>query len=328
MSSLPSRAARWVARSIPRKPRPAILMYHRIAAETFDPWGVAVSPAHFADHLQWLKRHRTPLSLVEFAARLGSGSLPGDAIALTFDDGYACNALTAAPMLNQYGIPATMFLPVELITRGDRFWWDELKPLVLDCPLDTVLLAGEAMDLGERQSDDRYWRNDRRRRTARQRAFYDLWSRLRLMSEGPRNSIMAELRSFPREQVAATEVAPRLMTPHEARAIRSSMIEVGSHGMTHARLPALTSAAKAREIGDSVLACETITGEKPKTFAYSYGEMDEESEKLVEQCGFACACAAGHQLVGAGAELFALPRIHVWNRNSRWLRRTLASPAP
>src|SRR4051812_30294675 len=108
-ATLLKRARRWISRRVPRRPRPAILMYHRIAEDTFDPWGVAVSPANFADQLDWLKRHRTPLRLLEFAEHHRRGSLPADAVALTFDDGYACNAVTAAPMLDALGIPATIF---------------------------------------------------------------------------------------------------------------------------------------------------------------------------------------------------------------------------
>ena len=31
-----------------------ILLYHRIAAESSDPWGLAVSPSHLAEHLEIL----------------------------------------------------------------------------------------------------------------------------------------------------------------------------------------------------------------------------------------------------------------------------------
>jgi peptidoglycan/xylan/chitin deacetylase (PgdA/CDA1 family) len=125
-----------------------------------------------------------------------------------------------------------------------------------------------------------------------------------------------------------TVAPPRLMTPDEARSIRSSLISFGSHGLTHADLPGLSSEAKMREIGGSVAACQAITGEKPRSYAYAYGEFDRESERLVEECRFECACATGHRLVSQTDSPFALPRIHVWNRDSIWLRRQLASPAP
>ena len=81
----------------PRRPRPVILMYHRIAEALIDPWDLAVSPDRFAEQLDCLRRSRHPLRLSEFIARLRDGTLPDDAVAVTFDDGYADNFLAAKP---------------------------------------------------------------------------------------------------------------------------------------------------------------------------------------------------------------------------------------
>ena len=40
---------------------PAILMYHRVNEPGYDPWELAVTPAHFDEQLTWLKRRRTVL---------------------------------------------------------------------------------------------------------------------------------------------------------------------------------------------------------------------------------------------------------------------------
>jgi hypothetical protein len=39
----------------PPKPKPVILMYHRIADDQIDYWRLAVSPAHFEEQLQVLR---------------------------------------------------------------------------------------------------------------------------------------------------------------------------------------------------------------------------------------------------------------------------------
>lgn len=324
--TLLGRAARWLRRRLPTEPRPAILMYHRIAEERFDPWGVAVSPANFAGHLEWLKRHRRPMSLTEFVRHHREATLPADAIAITFDDGYACNALLAAPMLEALRIPATIFIAADLIGNDREIWWDELKHLILDSPHEAVTISGDNVELGRRTPNDWHWQNDPRRRTTRQRAFYEIWSRLRLMSGTDRDAAMRELRSSSPASSSRSS-AHRLMTPDEVRSIASESIRFGSHGLTHASLPRLPSGAKAREIADGLAACESLTGTRPEAFAYAYGEFDQESQGLVERSGFACACTTGHRLVNPTDQVFALPRIHVWNRDSRWLRHTLASPA-
>ena len=323
MPRLLERAVRFARGALPRTPRPAILAYHRIARETFDPWGLAIEPRLFERQLTWMARHRRPMPLTELAQRHRDGSLPGDAIAITFDDGYACNVETAAPLLDRMGIPGTIFLPAELVRRGGEFWWDELQPIVLDCRRTTLPGPDGEVLLGERDPGDWHWQPDPTRRTARQRAYYDLWSRLRLMPDGERDAILAGLR-------AACDVGPssrpsrRMMTPNEARSLRSSAIAFGSHAMTHQSLPTLPSAAKAAEIRDSIAACEDISGERPRTFAYPFGEHDPESETLVEESGFLCACTTDARVVGRGTPPFALPRIGASNRGTTWLRRTLA----
>ena len=117
-------------RIFPPSPRPLILMYHRIADEPFDPWGNAVSPAHFKEHLEILRRTRQPLSLTEFVRGLEAGTLPNDAVALTFDDGYVDNLVGGKPHLAAAGVPATVFLATGYLGRLGEFWWDELARVV------------------------------------------------------------------------------------------------------------------------------------------------------------------------------------------------------
>src|SRR5438105_4129160 len=89
---------------------PTILMYHRIAHSEFDPWGIAVEPTRFEQQMTKYKRRRTVLSLLEFMHLHPRGTLPRNAIAITFDDGYACNANVAGPLLASLGFPATFFV--------------------------------------------------------------------------------------------------------------------------------------------------------------------------------------------------------------------------
>src|SRR5262245_51197852 len=98
---------------------PLILMYHRIAEAEADPWRLAISPTLFDEQLELLKQTRLVLPLVEFGRLHHAGQLPANAVAITFDDGYACNALRAAPLLEKYGLTATIFLTTGLISSGE-----------------------------------------------------------------------------------------------------------------------------------------------------------------------------------------------------------------
>ena len=97
-------------RALGRSNEPVIFMYHRVAETICDPWGISVPPARFREQLEHLRADWTILAMDELVAALEAQALPRHAAALTFDDGYADNALVAKPILEDYGIPATMFL--------------------------------------------------------------------------------------------------------------------------------------------------------------------------------------------------------------------------
>lgn len=127
-------------------------MYHRVNEPGYDPWELAVTPAHFDEQLARLKRRRTVLPLIEFAERHARGDLPRDAVAITFDDGYACNGLNAAPLLAAHGLPATVFLATSAISADHEYWWDDLERIVVGAPVAAMDIEIEgqrhAFDLG------------------------------------------------------------------------------------------------------------------------------------------------------------------------------------
>src|SRR5271165_2456680 len=75
----------------PPRRRPLILMYHRIADNPVDYFGLSVCPTRFEEHLRVLRRTRYPLPLTDFVRDLVAGSLRSNAVASTFDDGYVDN---------------------------------------------------------------------------------------------------------------------------------------------------------------------------------------------------------------------------------------------
>ena len=111
-------ARRMVARSADllarRAPEPSlrILTYHRVN-DRHPGDRMSVHPLAFRAQMEHLAASGRPvLPLAEAAARLrGEGpALPAGAVCLTFDDGYRDNLEFAAPVLEQMGFPATVFL--------------------------------------------------------------------------------------------------------------------------------------------------------------------------------------------------------------------------
>ena len=302
---------------------PAILMYHRIAEESFDPWGLAVSSANCTEQVRWLTTNRTVLGLAEFARSHGARTLPDDAVAITFDDGYASVIEAAAPVLEQFNVPATVFIPAELIEHGDAFWWDELERIVLDHPGSSLNVHG-VVKLGDRSSEDVRWRPGADPQTPRQRAFLSIWERLKLLSPKALDEAMSRLK----EQAGATKAIPRshrLLTSEELRG-RPPLLDVGSHALSHPSLPALSGPEKAHQIRASIAQCEAVSGTRPTTFAYPFGDIDRESLELVRDAGFECACTTQHSFVARRTDPFSMPRLAVPNCGATGLASLLGTP--
>ena len=97
-------------------------MYHRVNGER-DPLGLAVEPTRFERQLKWLKRlGYHSLTLAELATAFETGRKPpGRRVVITFDDGYLDFYTTAWPLLQKYGLGATVFLVSDYIGSDSSF---------------------------------------------------------------------------------------------------------------------------------------------------------------------------------------------------------------
>jgi peptidoglycan/xylan/chitin deacetylase (PgdA/CDA1 family) len=302
-------------------------MYHRIADEAFDPWGLAVTPAHFRDQLDWLSQHRTVLPLRAFAELQRRRALPRDAVAVTIDDGYSCSADVAAPLLEQFRIPATIFLPIDLIERRRPFWWDELEELVLGHDGPTLAIDDREIPLGEPTQADRRWSARSPPSSPRQWAFQEILTILTRMKPAKRDDMMDELR-HQGARIAEPKSNKWPLSPERTRQIAGDVIEFGSHTRRHPWLTSLNKREQAHEIAGSVDRLQALTGVRPTAFAYPYGVANEESRRQAKAAGFECACVTGDVGVSVFARRFALPRVRVGDWDGAGLEHRLQSVEP
>lgn len=112
----------------------AILTYHRILSAqdlTTDvvQAGMYVRADVFRMHIEFLRSRFEVLSLQELLERWRRDDWNRNASAcvITFDDGWLDNYRHAFPILKQYNIPATIFLPTDFIGTSRWFWPDQLQ---------------------------------------------------------------------------------------------------------------------------------------------------------------------------------------------------------
>ena len=104
-----------------------------------------------------------------------------------------------------------------------------------------------------------------------------------------------------------------LLDVEELHVVREHGIEIGSHSMTHPRLPGLESERLEREVNDSRQVLSEALGETIEGFCYPYGSVDLTVLQSVRQAGYAYACAWNEPVEDG---VHDLPRIPVSNRDS------------
>jgi peptidoglycan/xylan/chitin deacetylase (PgdA/CDA1 family) len=315
----------------PRPARPLILMYHRVAAPRVDPWELAVPPDVFAAQLDVLRTTRVPLPMSRFVARARRGALPARAVAVTFDDGYADTLREARPRLAAAGVPATLFLATAFVGQALEYWWDEIARVILERnePLDAVVTIDRDVvrlalpSAADAAGESAGWRASEPPRTARERLYFDIWQRLRLLRAPELDASMRSLRAVLGPSDPRAGDLP-MDAGEVGRLARDPLFEIGGHTASHPVLPALTPAERRRDIRDGKAACERLIGRSALGFAYPHGANDADSRAAVAECGFDWACTTRAGWVpNVVREPFALPRLAVGNWDAATFARVL-----
>jgi len=303
-------------------PPAIILAYHRVAAVESDPQLLAVSPGHFREHLEVLRRAYRPLSLRALRQRLPLNLWRPGTLALTFDDGYADNLLQAKPLLEAAEVPATVFVTAGMLDSPHEFWWDALEQVLLRAaPLPTALdldIAGTphqwtlSPECAPRPSapDWDVLRQDGLP-DPRQALYLELAGRLRPLAHADREAVLDQLFAWaglPR----TARPSHRALTSDEVRRLADGgLVEVGAHTFTHPVLSAQPLDAQRHEIAASKHLLERAIDAPVTSFAYPFGgrgDYQPETAALVRAAGFDGACSNSQGHVTLGTDPYQLPR--------------------
>ncbi len=263
----------WVFERVDRTRRTGyrclVINYHRIVCESLGYHDIAVSPAIFRSHLEYMVgRGFRFLSLQEYQAYLeGQLALECDSVLLTFDDGYRDNYESAFPILDELGIPAVVFLCTGSIQTPELLWWDRVVRVVrslrhagttsIDADADIPKRAFEMLEQSLQGGD--------RRASIRIARMID-W--LKDRSASSREDILLAL-----ERVAPDMADEGLMLTWDmVREMQAGGIAFGAHSVTHPIFSELTPQAARYEIVESKRCIEDRLGLPVTAFAYPYGK--------------------------------------------------------
>jgi peptidoglycan/xylan/chitin deacetylase (PgdA/CDA1 family) len=308
-----------------------ILMYHRVTEIETDPWRLSVTPKHFAQHLEVLRKFGHVISLSKLHKTLLEGNPPHRQIAITFDDGYADNLYNAKPLLESYNTSATIFLTTGC-TQGQReFWWDELDRILLqqgNLPERLHLLINDneyswkLLKPGsyiQRQSENHQYCNidckaeDAENLTSPHALYHILYKLLYSLESQSRQRIIDDLLMWAgiKPYIRPTH---RTINVEEMRILgKGELIEIGAHTVTHPFLSFLPVDKQREEIEQSKTYLEDILEKPVVSFAYPHGNYSQETVALVKQAGFTRACTTNNGTVRHNSNFsdFELSRVVV-----------------
>ena len=151
--------------SVSTTPNAAILLYHHVSSST--PASTSISPEAFKSHMEYLDAHHTVVSLQDVVSAIQHNTtLPENAVAITFDDGYANILDNAHPILADLGFPYIVFInPDEIGVGPKQLTWEQ----VIAMHNDGVVFANHTLDhlhmlngeqaMGERAWLEKVWQN-------------------------------------------------------------------------------------------------------------------------------------------------------------------------
>lgn len=285
----------------------AILRYHAICGPEghryADP-SICITPAAFRRHVDYLATAYRVLPLPEIATTLRAGrTLPPNAIAITFDDGYADN-LAAARTLHEYGLTATFYLTAGCLAGGAAFWLAELRSLIAAVPSPDLrlVLDGDELTVRCATEDDR------------QAAIRRLSRIFKAHPIRVRDDLRAQLRRL----AGDPQMSSPMLSWRDAAEMQRLGMEIGAHTLTHPNLPSAGPEDARHEIAGAKAAIERELGPPVTMFSYPNGGAERYTtpaiQQMVREAGYAAATTSANGFASRASDLFALERVEVAER--------------
>jgi peptidoglycan/xylan/chitin deacetylase (PgdA/CDA1 family) len=287
-----------------RNGRFQILAYHRVGQAT-DPYTSAVSADTFARHMRVLREHFAVLSMSDLLTAAERHEVPARAVAVTFDDGYEDTFTYALPMLQQYDIPATVYLATGLLGDSPGMWNDRIGIAIRDtsrAQIDGV--QGEAEPLPLRTAAER------------QHALRRTLESLKRQPPAQRECLTQQ---FIQTLGVRADRGPQMLRWEQIQHMQRRGVEFGAHTVHHPILTSIAANDREREIRDSKEAIEQHLQTPACHFAYPNGterDFDETTKAAVRRAGFSSAVTTIFGTNTPSTDRYALHRGGPWEQDA------------
>ena len=282
----------------------AILRYHAVCGPegyAYASPGICITPAAFEAHVRYLAENYRVISLPDAVMAMRARKpLPANAVAITFDDGYADN-LAAARTLARHGLTATFYITAGCMAGGEPFWPSEIRYLLPAVKQDriTLTLPGQSLTFDLAAPNGRAAAIDRLTKT------------FKANPVPYREQLRAQLRAY----AGHVEIPRVMLTWDEIREMHALGMTIGSHTMTHPNLPNAGTAFAKLELLQARLTLEREIDAPVTMFSYPNGGAERyltpDIQRVVKETGYDAATTSRNAFAGPQSDLYALERVQV-----------------
>lgn len=242
-----------------------IAMYHGICEsqpDSIGPWEYTISPSVFRKQIQYLSNEYEIVTLEDAVGRSNSDE---NLAVVTFDDGYRNNLTDALPVLEEYGVPATIYVSTSFVDGGVPYEYPLVRA-ISDRDLINVTLAEKSISYQLTSQSSRV------------EAFREIAGAVKDSPEARRELV---------EELSVEEVGVSMMDADEIREIdEHPLVTVGAHGHRHLPLASLSDSEIEREVETCTSELENILGHSVSHFSYPYGSNDARVRASVRNAGY------------------------------------------
>ena len=291
-------ASRW------RRERLLILCYHAVSIADEHEWrpNLCMSPALLRARFEAIRRGGYQvLPLDQAVKRLYKNDLPPRSVVLTFDDGGYDFYKQAAPILREFGYPATVYqttfysdYPKPVFRTASSYLLWKCREQIL--PADSSLGIAQPVDLHTE--------------AARGRVTAGLFARCdgENLSGEQRNELLQRLAKLLGLDYSAFEASRllQLMRPQEIAEMSAEGFDIQLH--THQHRTPLDEQLFRREISDNQKRISEICGTRPTHFCYPSGHYEMAFLPWLEKGGVVSATTCDPGLADRESHPLLLPR--------------------
>lgn len=257
-----------------------ILLYHGIHADDVvlsgrNSSGKHIPRSRFESEMAWLSDNRPVVSMADIAnSHAGRSRIPDGAVAVTFDDGFRNNYTSAWPVLEKYGIPATIYLATGFISSDRMIWSDRLEATIFDSKRESITVPINGSDTVFNLETT----------VLRQKAFLDIKAYCKSLGNKSKSGFLNYVEAVLDVSPSADHPLYEFMSWDEVREMDASpLIEFGAHTVDHVSLAKVEEAEMRRQISTSVQVLSEELRHPCQFFSYPEGQPDDYNDSVIEQ---------------------------------------------